>query len=272
MSEPELVLREDRGPIAILRLNRPQRRNALNRALVDRLSQALEQAAASPSVRALVLTGEGSAFCSGMDLTDAAGVSGTLQAESEAIRDLEGIAELITRLHRFPRLTVAALNGVAFGGGAGLALTCDLVVADPTAWIAFPEVRRGLVPSIVLHDVLRLVGERRARELLLIGRPINASTAERWGLISRVSSESDSLGDALELAHASLASGPRAIETTKRLFDDASLRPADLKGAAAISAAVRVSDEAAEGMAAFVQGRPPAWAPAEPDSESARRF
>jgi methylglutaconyl-CoA hydratase len=102
------------------------------------------------------------------------------------VKDIQAIADLISQLHRFPRPTIAALDGDALAGGAGLALACDFVLATAGARVGYPEVRRGMVAAIVLHDLVRQVGDRRARELLLTGEPIGAEQAERWGLINRV--------------------------------------------------------------------------------------
>jgi methylglutaconyl-CoA hydratase len=110
-----------------------------------------------------------------------------------------------------------------------------------------------------MHDLIRLVGERHARFLLLTGEPIGAADAERWGLINRVVAAESCLPEAIALARSLTACGPRALEATKRLIDESSGRPQDLRGAAAVSAAVRGSDEAVEGMRAFLEKRPPRW-------------
>lgn len=261
MSEADaLVTREDRGPVAVLTLNRPERRNALSRALIAALGDALDAIEPDPAIRAVVLTGTGTVFCAGMDLKEATELDPSPEAERKAVADAQAIADLIQQVHQFPRPIVAALNGPALGGGAGLATACDLVVADEGAEIGYPEVRRGLVAAIVLHDLVRQVGDRRARELLLTGEPIDAPTAERWGLVNAVAPAGHALEGAIELARGLVPSAPLALSTIKRLLDEATDRPADLRGAAAISASVRVGDEAAEGMRAFLEKRPPRWA------------
>jgi methylglutaconyl-CoA hydratase len=258
MSEP-CVLRADEGPVAVLTLNRPERRNALSRALIAELGDALNRIEVEQGVRSVVLTGAGPVFCAGMDLKEAAAVEDD-EAEKASVDHLQAISDLIDQIHRLPKPTVAALGGHASAGGAGLALSCDFVLAAPGVQIGYPEVRRGLVPSIVLHDLIRLVGERHARFLLLTGDSIDAAEAERWGLINRVVAGESCLPEAIALARSLAACGPRALATTKRLIDEASGRPPDLRGAAAVSAAVRVSDEAVEGMRAFLEKRPPRWA------------
>ncbi len=264
MSPPDsYILRADHGPVVVLTLNRPDRRNALSRALVAALSDALDGLAVKPGVRSVVLTGAGTAFCAGMDMKEAVGGDPNAEAEERAVADAQAIAHLMAQVHAFPRPTIAALNGPAIAGGAGLAMACDFVIAAQEARISYPEVRRGLVAAIVLPDLVRLIGERHARELLLTGEPIDAETADRWGLVNRVTPRDSVLREAILLGTTLVQSGPKAVEATKRLLDEAAGRPADLLGAAAISAAVRVSDEAAEGMRAFLEKRSPRWAEAD---------
>jgi methylglutaconyl-CoA hydratase len=268
-----LVVRETHGPVALLVLNRPDRRNALSRALVAELGDALTSLASDPSVRSVVLTGADPTFCAGMDLKEAEAAGHGDEAEKRAVADVRGIADLIQQLHDLPKPTVAALNGDAYAAGAGLATACDFVLAAEGARIGYPEVRRGLVAAVVLHDLVRQVGDRRARALLLSGEPIDAAEAERWGLVNWVVAPEQCRAEALGVARKLMDTGPRAVATLKRLIDESSGRPADLRGAAAVSAAVRVSDEAMEGMRAFLEKRPPSWAveptPAPPLAPSA---
>lgn len=258
MSEPT-VLRSNRGQAAVLTINRPEKRNALSRALVASLSDAVDEAARAPGVRVVVLTGAGVAFCAGLDLKEGAALGASHEAEQLAVADAQALADLVDQIHHLPKPTIAALNGDALAGGAGLALACDLVIAADSARIGYPEVKRGLVAAIVMHDLIRQVGDRRARELLVCGEPISACEAERWGLVNRVVPVESCLDEALAMARSLAEAAPSALAGTKRLLDEASGRPASLRGAAAISAAVRVGDEAREGMLAFAQKRPPAW-------------
>jgi methylglutaconyl-CoA hydratase len=136
---------------------------------------------------------------------------------------------------------------------------CDFIVAASCARIGYPEVKRGLVAAIVLQDLVRQVGDRRARAMLLSGEPIDATEAERWGLVNMVVPLDACRDEAVALAKELSGGGPRAIASIKRLIDEATGRPSNLRGAAAISAAVRVSDEALEGIRAFVEKRSPSW-------------
>jgi methylglutaconyl-CoA hydratase len=258
MSE-SLVERSDRETVVVLTLNRPDRRNALSRELVAELGDALTKVDAESRPRAVVLTGAGKVFCAGMDLKQSLASRGSAEAEKAAIADVQGIADLITQIHRLSKPTIAALNGDAFAGGAGLAASCDFVIAADHARIGYPEVRRGLVAAVVMHDLVRQIGDRRARALLLSGEPIAAVEAERWGLINRVVPGPSCLDEAISLAQSLAASAPLAVATTKRLLDEAGGRTGSLRGAAAVTAAIRVGEEAEEGMSAFLEKRPPRW-------------
>jgi methylglutaconyl-CoA hydratase len=255
-----LVRREDRGSISILTLNRPEKRNALSRALVAELRDMIDKVRVAERTRVVVLTGAGTTFCAGMDLKEAAAAADTPDAEQVTVAILQQFADLLHCLHALPKPTIAAVAGDALAGGAGLMAACDLVVASESALIGYPEIKRGLVASIVLHDLSRQVGDRRARQLLLSGESISAEVAKDWGMVNVVTPPEGCLDVALTLAQDLVKSGPQAIATTKRLLDEALGRPHDLRGAAAVSAAVRVSDEAREGILAFIEKRLPAWA------------
>jgi methylglutaconyl-CoA hydratase len=259
MSDP-LVLRRDEGPVTVLTLNRPEKRNALSRVLIAALGDAFGQLKVEPSIRAVVLAGAGPSFCAGMDLSETAQLGGSPEAEKKAVDDAQAFADLIEQVHKFPRPTIATLNGEALAGGAGLALACDFVIATERARIGFPEVHRGLVAAIVMHDLIRQVGERRARQMLLGGGLLGANQAAQWGLFTQVVAGDRCDDEALRIARELSALPPIAVATTKRLIDEATGRPRDLRGAAAISASVRVGDEAIEGMRAFLEKRPPSWA------------
>jgi methylglutaconyl-CoA hydratase len=254
------ALRQDDGPIAVLTLNRPERRNALSLRLVSELSDLLTRTASEPGVRVVIVTGAGPTFCSGMDLKEAVADHQDAEDEKKAVAYSRALADLLWQVHGVPKPTIAALNGDAIAGGAGLASACDFAIAAEGSRVGYPEVRRGMVAAIVMHDLIRQVGDRRARDLLLSGRLIPAAEAERWGLVNRVVPAENLMGEALTLGFSLVESGPLAIESTKRLIDEASGRPANSRGSAAITAAVRVSDEAREGIRAFFEKRPPRWA------------
>jgi methylglutaconyl-CoA hydratase len=253
-----LLTRRDSGPVAVITLNRPEQRNALSRALIARLRDALDVVAVDSVIRSVVLTGAGDCFCAGMDLKEAVELDTLPEAEIETIAVLREYADTIQMLHALPKPTVAAVNGDALAGGAGLMSACDLAVAVETARVGYPEVRRGLVPAIVVHDLCRQVGDRRARQLLLTGELISSKDAREWGLLTAVA-PGNALEEAITIARRFAECAPKALSTTKLLIDEATSRPRDLRGAAAVSAANRVAAEAREGMRAFVEKRPPSW-------------
>ncbi len=251
------LTRSSQNGVSIFKLNRPEQRNALSIDLIKAISNGLADLRSDQSIRAVVLTGEGTCFCSGMDLKEVYLDDGS---EATTIYALREFADLLSDIHRYPKPVIAALNGDALAGGAGLALACDLVVASPSARIGYPEVRSGMVAAIVMRDLVAAVGDRKARELLLTGRPISAAEAERYALVNQlVPAGSDCLTAALDLASMFCKTGPLAIATTKQLLNEISRHPENLRGAAAVSAAVRESEEAQEGIRAFLERRAPGW-------------
>ena len=260
MSSTPPLTREDRGPVAVLTLNRPERRNALSRELLAQLRDAVDQVGVDVTIRAAVVTGAGAAFCAGMDLKEAAELDAAPDGEHAIVGVLNEFADLLQCLHTLPKPTIAAVNGDALAGGAGVMAACDLAIAAETARIGYPEVRRGLVAAIVLHDLTRQIGDRRARQLLLTGDLITSQQARDWGLVNAVTPAARCLDEAVRIARDLVECAPAALATTKRLLDDAVGHPSNLRGAAAISAVVRASEEANEGIRAFVEKRPPRWA------------
>lgn len=249
-----------RGVAAVITLNRPDRRNALNRQLVTELRAAFTHAAADQAARYVLLTGAGSAFCAGMDLAE---LSATLDQPNEAEivqNDAERLSSLYELIYAMPKPTIAAVNGAAVAGGAGLMTVCDLAVASPAAKFGYPEVRRGLVAAMVMPHLLRHVGERAARDLLLRGDLIDANEALRVGLINAIAPSADVLTYALDWAKTLAESGPTALARTKELlrqFGNIShLRHEATRG----SALARLTVECKEGLRAFLDKRPAPWA------------
>ncbi|ADV62371.1 Enoyl-CoA hydratase/isomerase [Isosphaera pallida ATCC 43644] len=256
--DSSLVLREYRKTTAVLTLNRPQARNALSKPLLDALLDELAAIRDDHAVRAVVLTGAGPVFCAGLDFKETANEAGEAD-EIKVVETLRAIADLLDAIHRLPQPTIAALQGDAVAGGCGLASACDLVVASETARLGYPEVQRGMVACMVMQDLVRQVGGRRARELLLTGRLIDARTAMMWGLVNRIAPADQVVDQALEWAAELARNAPEAMATTKKLLDEAQNRPESLRGAAAVAATIRLGAEAREGFLAFQQGRSPHW-------------
>jgi methylglutaconyl-CoA hydratase len=256
MSE-SLVRYEHRPPAVVLTLNRPDKRNALSRPLIAALTAALERARNDTAVRCVLLTGAGPAFCAGMDLAE---LEATIDADRDSVwADAANFARCLDLLYTLPKPTVAVANGAAVAGGAGLVSACDLAVAVPKAKFGYPEVRRGLVAAMVMPHLLRLVGERMARWLLLTGELIDATSAQRAGLINAVVPAAE-LMPAAERWAASLAEGgPRALATTKDLLRRFSRQALSVEEAANASAEPRLTEECRGGLRAFFEKRPVPW-------------
>jgi methylglutaconyl-CoA hydratase len=252
-----LVLTSQDGPVTTVTLNRPDKRNALNVELLEALCAAVAAAETDASQRILVLRGAGPVFCSGLDLAEAAEPG---RAETSA--DLVGKA--LRALATTRLMTIAAVQGAAVAGGAGLASACDFAVATRDAKFGYPEVRRGLVPALIMTFLRRQLRERDARELLLLGKLFDAEHAREIGLINRVVADEAALATEVRtLISSLLQGGPTALAETKRLLAELwhSPIPADLERAHAYHLSARTSAEAKEGVTAFNQKRAPNWAP-----------
>src|SRR5262249_38049381 len=206
----DLVGYELRPPAAVLTMNRADKRNALSRGLIAALRAAFERARDDAAARCVILTGAGPAFCAGMDLDE---LRGSLDAQADVVwDDALRLATLYDLIYTLPKPTMAAVNGAAVAGGAGMVSVCDLAVAVPGAKFGYPEVRRGLVAAMVMPHLLRHVGERTARYLLLTGDVIDAAQAVATGLINAVAGSPEDLMDtALAWAKAVAEGGPRAL-------------------------------------------------------------
>jgi methylglutaconyl-CoA hydratase len=257
----DLVLYEVRSPAALLTLNRPDRRNALNRALIGALSDAFARAAEDAAVRCVLITGAGSSFCAGMDLAELQ-ESLTPQGEQSPVwDDALRLASLYERIYTSGKPTIAAVNGTAVAGGAGLVSVCDLAVCVPEARFGYPEVRRGLVAAMVMPHLLRHVGERTARYLLLTGELIGAEEAQRVGFVNAVAPADQLMETAMQWARSLAEGGPAALANTKELLRRFSRQSGSVEEAAQTSAAPRLTDECRQGLEAFFAKRPAPWAP-----------
>ncbi len=249
----ELVLSRRHSPeIAIVTLNRPDKRNALNVALLGQLTATLDNLEKDPACRVVILGGEGNVFCAGMDLVEAASAEANKSAAS-------GIRRVLEQLRDSRLVSIAAAHGAAYGGGGGLIAACDLVVAANDLRIAFPETRRGLVPALVSVVLAKKLRDGDLRELFLVGEPISPLRAQEIGLAQWVVPKEQLLSHTLAIAERVTLGGPDAVHLTKLLLNR---RAIDFQSLHAIHEQVRQSDEAAEGMAAFREGRQPNWVPA----------
>jgi methylglutaconyl-CoA hydratase len=252
-----LVLYESRSPAVVITINRPDKRNALSRALIASLTEAFERAKADSAARCVLFTGAGPAFCAGMDLME---LSETIEAERAVIwDDALKLAKLFDLIYTLPKPTIAVVNGPAVAGGAGLVSVCDLAIAASTAVFGYPEVRRGLVAALIMPHLMRHVGERMARWLLLAGEMIDAAAAERCGLINAAVPADQLMTKADAWVAAIAQGGPDALARTKELLLRFSRQALSVEEAAQASAAPRLTDECRQGLKAFFAKQAPPW-------------
>ncbi|MBT9246079.1 enoyl-CoA hydratase/isomerase family protein (plasmid) [Gemmobacter fulvus] len=209
-----LVLKEDRGAVRILTLNRPEKMNALNTALTQGVLDAMLEADAATHIRAVVLAGAGRAFCAGADLAEFRHLT---PDQSDAVikrADLTCRVQMV--MSQISKPVVAAAQGPAVGGGAGLAIGCDMTVVGRDLKFGYPEVKHSIVPALVMTGLVRGLGRKQAFEMISLGRLIGADEALALGLANRIAD--DPLAEALTIAEAWAAAEPRAMRAAKQLF------------------------------------------------------
>jgi methylglutaconyl-CoA hydratase len=244
--------------IATLTLNRPEKRNALSYALIHELLNALGEAAASEA-KVLIVTGAGRAFCSGMDLEDLRALAG--RSAEQSLAESRTMARLFRSVYEFPAPTIAAVNGAAVAGGCGLATLCDFAVAVPEAKFGYTEARIGFLPALVSAFLVRQIGERAARDLLLTGRMIAAEEALRLGLINEVVPPERLMARAGGMAASLLENSPASLRATKQLLNGYARARLDRDIAAAEieNARIRGTPDFLEGVSSFLEKRKPKW-------------
>ena len=258
MNRFETLAMSELDNIATITLNRPEKRNAISSGMIDELLRALGELGSGPA-RVVILTGEGKAFCAGMDLNYLKEFPS--QSPEQILSDARRIAGMFRSLWSFPKPIIAAVNGPAIAGGTGLATLCDFTLASPDASFGYTEVRIGFMPAIVSSFLVRQVGEKRARELLISGRLFSAQEALAIGLVTEVVPADSLLDRARELALSLAAMSPTALAYTKRLlikFAEAEL-DRELELAVAESAHLRTMPDFREGLSAFLEKRKPIW-------------
>jgi len=253
---PVVLIEKQTPQITTIVLNRPERRNALTLDLLNELSAAVKVASDQPEERVLILRGAGAAFCTGLDLREAAD-------HTKAHATAEMVARTLVTLSQTRLITIAAVHGAAVAGGAGIMSACDFVVAAERTKIGYPEVRRGLVAGLVMTFLRRQVGERNMRELVLGSELIDAERAKEIGLVNRVVAKDDLMNEAQKFAQSVLQAAPGALTQTKRLIEELWWRSVqdDVDLALKYHLQARESSEAREGIAAFNEKRPPTWVP-----------
>lgn len=257
MNYKTIQLAYDAG-VATITLNRPDKRNAISFELIDDLVRALDDVAKSDAI-IVILTGAGKAFCSGLDLDNLKALIG--RSPEQNLKDSATMVRLFRTLYEFPKVTIAAVNGAAIAGGTGLALLCDFTLAVPEAKFGYTEVRIGFVPAIVSTFLLRQVGEKQARDLLLTGRIFSAEEAVHMGLVNEVVPSEKLMARARELASSLMENSPSSLRATKQLLTNHARVEIDAQIEAAVreNAAIRTTADFREGIASFLEKRKPVW-------------
>lgn len=259
---PQTVLTDtDSRGVARVTLNRPDKHNAFDDAMIAELTSVFDDLASREDVRAVVLAAEGRSFSAGADL-------GWMQRMADYdyghnLRDAEGLAAMLRALFELPQPTVAKVQGAAFGGAVGLVSCCDMAIASEAASFSLSEVRIGLVPATISPYVIRAMGERACRRYFTTGERFDAGEAHRLGLVSELVPAEQLDGAVTRLVEAILGNGPQAVRAAKDLINEVAGRPIDqrlVEDTCARIAHIRVSPEGQEGLAAFLDKRSPAWA------------
>jgi methylglutaconyl-CoA hydratase len=250
--ESKSILFQVDGAIARIILNRPEKKNALNEALIAGLRDGLFKANGDAAVRAVVITGAGSDFCSGADLESLQKISGASVADN--VDDARSLMELFTIIRQVTVPVVAAVRGRALAGGCGLASACDIVLASATARFGYPEVKIGFVPAMVMAILRRNISEKRAFELLTRGAEISAEQARDFGLVNQVFNEDSFEADVTAYARGFEKVSKSAAALTKTLlyqtdgmtFDDSMETGVD------VNVIARMSEDCQKGIAGFL--------------------
>lgn len=246
------------GGLATITLSRPDKRNAISFELIDDVLRALDEVAKSDAI-VLIITGAGKAFCSGMDLDNLKALLG--RTPEQNLQDSQTMVGLFRSLYEFPKVTIAAVNGPAIAGGTGLALLCDFTLAVPEAKFGYTEVRIGFVPAIVSTFLLRQIGEKQARDLLLTGRLFGSDEAMRLGLVNEIVPAETLMLRARELASQIMENSVSSLRATKQLLTDHARveLEAHIDAAVRENAAIRLTADFREGITSFLEKRKPIW-------------
>lgn len=246
------VISSVEGSVVRITLNRPEKKNALNDELLNALKQALIQSTEDRGTRCVVITGAGSDFCSGADLSVLEKISKASAAENAA--DARSLMELFLLIRRLPLPVVAAVRGRALAGGCGLASACDIVLAGKSARFGYPEVKIGFVPAMVTAILRRIVSEKVAFELLTRGETINADTAHEIGLVNHVFADETFETEVQSFAESFAGASQSAVALTKSLLYqiDGMPFPEAIETGADVNVIARMTDDCQKGIAQFL--------------------
>ena len=254
----ETLTLEFTGQLATLTLNRPDKRNAINAKMVSEMQSALDDIETSHA-RVAIITSAGKSFCAGMDLEMLSDIAS--QSSAENMDDSRRMGKMFRRIWSFSKPLIAAVNGAALAGGCGIATLCDFTLAAPEAKFGYPEVRIGFLPAVVSIFLVRQIGEKRARDLLLSGRIIDAAEAHRIGLVTQLVPAKELMIAAQILAANLLECSPASLHMTKKLLCDFAAPEIDREQelAKTESARIRSTEDFQEGLSSFLEKRPPRW-------------
>jgi len=254
----ETLTLETKDYLSTITFNRPDKRNAISTQMIAELQTALDAIEKSPT-RVVIITGTGKTFCAGIDLELLQSIAKQTPAENQ--EDSRRIAKMFRKIWSYSRPLIAAVNGHALAGGCGIATLCDFTLAAPEAKFGYTEVKIGFLPAIVSVFLTRQVGEKRARDLLLTGRLVEAQEAKELGLVNELVPAHRLMARAYELAETILAASPSSITRAKHLLVSAAAAGVDhdLERAVLESARVRCTPDFKEGLAAFLEKRKPIW-------------
>ncbi len=258
---------EHQGPVGLVTMNRPERHNAFDDALIAELTDALRSMEAEDSVRLVVLAATGRSFSAGADLNWMKRMAAYSLEDNR--RDAMAMAALMRTLAHLRKPTIARVQGNAYGGGVGLVACCDIAVATQSATFALTEGKLGLIPAVISPYVVAAIGERAARRYFLTAEPIEAAEAWRLGLVHELASGDGDLDEKVGLlVDALLACGPHSQRESKELIRAVSSRPVTsevVQDTAERIAKLRASPEGREGIGAFLEKRRPSWVPSDPE-------
>ena len=249
--------------VATVTLNRPEKRNALTRGFIEQLNRVVEELSTDESLRILILSARGRAFCAGMDLGEMQERTQADDPQAEWAVDSRVYAQLLGAIYSLPVPTVASIQGPALAGGMGLMLACDLAIAADGAFFSLPEPARGITAAMVAPLLIHRVGFGAARYLLLSGLRVPAKKAMEMGLVHECV-EADALTTRTqEVTHSILTGAPSAMFLTKKHIDQCAgaNMPELLRQSIDVSAKSRQTEDAREGLRAFLEKRDPLWKP-----------
>ena len=251
---------EASGGVARVTLDRPEIRNAFDDALISALTTALRELDADQGVRAVVLAGNGPAFCAGADLNWMKRMAE--YGYEQNLADAQALAAMLKTLDRMRKPTIARVHGVAFAGGVGIVAACDIAIGVPEAKFCLSEAKLGLSPATISPYVVRAMGARMARRYLLTAEVFDATEAQRIGLLTAVSPSEKLDGEIEEILKHLAQGGPQALAKIKDLIQAVARGPVEdgmIADTAQRIAEIRVSPEGREGIASFLEKRKPSW-------------